>query len=79
MINLVDPPIGHQAVVEASEVQDLKLVRGARFVDRVLDVNPPYPVTPIYQVFHQMVADKAARPGNEYALRHGVSLSVFLS
>ena len=62
-VNFIDAARGLQAVVPARQVQQLELVRAARFVVGGLDVDAPDPVTAVDQISREMVTNETTRTG----------------
>jgi hypothetical protein len=58
VVHLVDPPGSDQAAVESAKVEKLEFMGWAWLVFGVLDVDPTYPITLVYQALYQVVPDK---------------------
>src|SRR5439155_23236849 len=67
-IDLVDAAGRGQAIVPASQIEELELVPGRRLVFRQLDVHAAHPVTALHEELRQVMSDEATRSGHEHLL-----------
>ena len=69
MIDLVDALECRSAVVRATQIQEHEVVGSAGRELGMVAIDAANVVAPRHEVVHEMVADEAAGPGDEYARR----------
>src|SRR5256885_183060 len=67
-IDLVDTTGRGQAIVPASQIEELELVRGRCLVLRQLDVHAPYPVAALDEELRQVMSDETTRTSHQHLL-----------
>src|SRR3989442_11679838 len=71
-IDFVDTAGRGQAIVPASQIEELELVRSRRLVLGQLDVHAAHPVAALHEELRQVMSDETPRSGHEHLL-HSVS------